>query len=217
VTQALPAGAVNAAPAGSGLPRVVAATSPYPWPYDGGLAENRMVLLISGAQRHWARRTTGAAQAVEHLIALSGAVRRAGGVVVGIRHVSAGPPHSQRPGLPHRSSQDASMVLPLGAFDEVIDAAGLDGFFGSSLDAHLLGSGRDQLFVAGLSMEGPVHSTMRSANDRGLECLLVADACSYDTPQTRHAAVSSVEMSGGIFGAVGTTANVIDALTTLHD
>jgi biuret amidohydrolase len=217
VTQAVPAGAVTAAPAGSGTPRVVTATTPYPWPYDAALGADRIVLLVAGAQRQWARRTTGSAEAVENLIALCSAVRRTGGVVVGVRHVGAGRAPWRRSYLPARSSQDAAMVLPLGAFDEVIDAAGLDGFFGSALDAHLLELRRDQLMVAGLSMEGPVHSTLRSANDRGYECLLIGDACSYDSVPTRDAAISSVEMSGGIFGAVGTTRHVIDALDSLPD
>ncbi len=217
MTQAVPAGPVNAVPAGSGSPRVVPATTPYPWPYDNALAADRIVLLVAGAQRQWARSTTGSADAVEKLITLCNAVRRAGGVVVGVRHVTAGPAPWRRSYLPAKSSQAAAMVLPLGAFDEVIDAAGLDGFYGSALDAHLLELRRDQLLVAGLSLEGPVHSTLRSANDRGFECLLIADACSYDSAPTRDASISSVEMSGGIFGAVGTTQNVIDALGSLPD
>jgi nicotinamidase-related amidase len=53
---------------------------------------------------------------------------------------------------------------------------------------------------------------MRAANDRGYECLLVEDAvCSYDEDLTA-AALSSIQMSGGIFGAVGTTDAVIDVL-----
>ena len=53
---------------------------------------------------------------------------------------------------------------------------------------------------------------MRSANDRGYECLLVVDACAPLEPELVPAAISMVEMSGGIFGAVGTTAPVLAAL-----
>jgi nicotinamidase-related amidase len=55
---------------------------------------------------------------------------------------------------------------------------------------------------------------MRSANDRGYECLLVADACRPVDPALRAPALSMIEMSGGIFGAVGQSAQVLRALTT---
>jgi nicotinamidase-related amidase len=57
-----------------------------------------------------------------------------------------------------------------------------------------------------------VHSTLRSANDTGYECLLVADACSAHDPALVASSISSVEMSGGIFGAIGTTDAVLAAL-----
>ncbi len=44
---------------------------------------------------------------------------------------------------------------------------------------------------------------MRSANDRGYECLLVIDACVPHDPELVAASRSQIEMSGGIFGAVG--------------
>jgi nicotinamidase-related amidase len=72
--------------------------------------------------------------------------------------------------------------------------------------------GLTHLFVAGHGLEGPVHSLLRGANDRGFECLLVTDACSAFTPDCRDAAASMVCMSGGIFGAVGTTDAVVTAL-----
>jgi len=76
----------------------------------------------------------------------------------------------------------------------------------------LRAAGATHLLVAGHGLEGPVHSTLRSANDRGYECLLVIDACSPLDPGLAGAARSMVEMSGGIFGAVGTTADVLAAL-----
>ncbi len=53
---------------------------------------------------------------------------------------------------------------------------------------------------------------MRSANDRGYECLLVVDACAPLDPDLVAPATSMVEMSGGIFGAIGTTDPVLAAL-----
>jgi nicotinamidase-related amidase len=50
---------------------------------------------------------------------------------------------------------------------------------------------------------------MRSANDRGYECVLVSDACVAGAEQTRAAALSSIEMSGGIFGAIAQSADLV--------
>jgi nicotinamidase-related amidase len=64
-------------------------------------------------------------------------------------------------------------------------------------------------------MEGPVHSTMRSANDRGLECLLVIDGCAPLDPTLAEAGVRIIEMSGGIFGAVAPSQAVLSAFSIL--
>ena len=88
----------------------------------------------------------------------------------------------------------------------------MDGFYASPLDATLRALGRDQLVVCGQWLETGVHSTMRSANDRGYECLLAIDACVPYDPDLAAASRSQIEMSGGIFGAVGESAAVIDAL-----
>ena len=93
-----------------------------------------------------------------------------------------------------------------------IEAAGIDAFHGSGLDAALRHAGATHLLIVGHGLEGPVHSTMRSANDQGYECLLVLDAASPLRPDLVPASRSMVEMSGGIFGAVGLTADVLAAL-----
>ena len=71
----------------------------------------------------------------------------------------------------------------------------------------------ERLILVGYGLETCIHSTMRSANDRGYECLLVVDACvPYDEALVA-SSISMIEMSGGIFGAVGTSAAVIEAFT----
>lgn len=91
-------------------------------------------------------------------------------------------------------------------------ADGLDALHGGPLDGLLRREARTHLIVAGLGLEGPVHSTLRSANDRGYECLLVTDACAPLTTDLAEAAARTVTMSGGIFGAIGLTHAVLDAL-----
>ncbi len=98
--------------------------------------------------------------------------------------------------------------------DAVVDAFGVDGFSGSPLAECLAGLDVDHLLICGLGLEGPVHSTLRSANDRGLECLVVIDGCAPLDPTLGGPGVRIIEMSGGIFGAVAESSSVLAALAT---
>ncbi len=93
-----------------------------------------------------------------------------------------------------------------------LSSVGIDGFFGSQLDAVLRASHLTHLLLVGAPLETAVHSTMRAANDMGYECLLVEDATAALAPDLKPNTLSMIEMSGGIFGAIGTTAAVIAAL-----
>jgi len=138
--------------------------------------------------------------------ALARALRPAGGVVV---HVMTTPPRAARQAV-------ETAVETWGSTDSWVDhhveSMGVDGFYGSRLDGLLRSLGRDQLLLAGGWLETGVHSTMRSANDRGYECLLVLDACTAYDSDLVAASRSQIEMSGGIFGAVGSTDDVLAAL-----
>ncbi len=185
----------------------VAGTTPYPWPYDGGCPGERLALVLAGWDPWWraAVPASAAAHATEAGAAdLAAAIAAAGGGVLAVDH--APPP---RAGTGARRSIAGPPDPPSAT---VHRAAGVDGFYGSGLDASLRARGVTHLLVAGHGLEGPVHSTLRSANDRGYECLLVLDAASSLGPGLTGPARSMVEMSGGIFGAVGTIAKVLAAL-----
>lgn len=172
----------------------VAGTDPYPWPYDGLLDGPRLALVLPGWDQVWAGRALDVAAARDACRTLAVAVATVGGLVIAVAHRGAS-------GLPH------PMVCP------AVTADGIDAFHGGPLDDVLRRDGRTHLLMAGIGLEGPVHSTLRSANDRGYECLLVADATAALTTTLVEASAKTVTMSGGIFGAVGTTAAV---LATLH-
>lgn len=193
-------------------------TTPYRWPYDDVVHGPRLALVVAGAQQSWARRTTDPYRVREVLIESAQLVRNVGGSVVWLRH------RELVPAPRHRAEEDTFVVaiteldhdwslIPEGG-DVVVQAAGIDGFFGSCLDATLRWRGITHVAIGGFGLEGPVHSTLRSANDRGFECLLVNDASAALDDELRAAALSTVEMSGGIFGAVGQLSDLAELLST---
>jgi len=188
----------------------IEAADPYPWPYDGDLDPRRLALVVAGAQAAFAGRSVGAGAVARTLAAVAAAVARAGGLVVHLRHASA----TRRPsGLPPPPGGAGwALATHPAPGDLVVDAAGLDGFFGSGLDAALRARGADTLVLAGFGAEAAVSSTLRGANDRGYECLTLADAAAPFDPATGARSLHTVTMSGGIFGAVAPAAALLAAL-----
>jgi nicotinamidase-related amidase len=95
--------------------------------------------------------------------------------------------------------------------DATLEAGATNGFYSSRLDDVLRVNGRTDIIVAGWGLEGPVHSTLRAANDRGYECLLVADASTPLDPDLVFGSCEMVRFSGGIFGAFADAADVVSA------
>ncbi|TAK68613.1 MAG: cysteine hydrolase [Actinomycetota bacterium] len=187
----------------------VAGTTPYPWPFDGRLDPRRLVLVLVSPME--AGSAAPQSESTAAAVRIAAAVTAVGGKVVHVATIPPGRPRAsvQWAGAAAGGSADGPLAA---AADVTMVAAGIDGFFGTSLDHALRSWGVDQVLIGGIGLETSVHSTMRSANDRGFECLLVVDACAAADPSLTPAAVSMIEMSGGIFGAVGTTPAVLAAL-----
>jgi nicotinamidase-related amidase len=94
----------------------------------------------------------------------------------------------------------------------VIDKPGKGAFYNTALQAELQGRGIHQLVVMGVTTEVCVQTTLREANDRGHDCLLVEDACASYFPEFHAATLAMITAQGGIVGWVAPAAAVLAAL-----
>lgn len=191
----------------------VADTDPYPWPWNGDLAPTRTCLLIAGVQADHAAASVDSEQVLASISTLTQQLRSLGCAIVHVRHTApaGGAGVRPRPLLPVAGSPGAAAVLAADPADLVIDAAGHDAFCGSDLELELRARGIRNIVAVGLAAEVAVSCSVRSANDRGFECLTLADATAPLDPDTGARELCSVTMSGGIFGAIGTVGALLAA------
>lgn len=101
------------------------------------------------------------------------------------------------------------------AGEPIIDKPGKGSFLATDFDLVLQTKGIRNIVLTGVTTDVCVHTTMRDANDRGYECLLLSD-CTAATKHENHlAALDMIKMQGGVFGAVATSEQFIEIVETL--
>jgi nicotinamidase-related amidase len=207
---------------------------PYAWPYDGAFTPANTALIIIDMQTDFC----GVGGYVDKmgydlsltrapiapLKALLAEARRAGLLVIhtreGHRPDLADLPANKRwrsrrigAGIGDEGRDIIPELYPI-AGEPIIDKPGKGSFYATDLELLLHTRGVRNLILTGITTDVCVHTTMRDANDRGFECVMLSD-CTGATDRDNHeAALKMIQMQGGVFGAVSDSAAVLDLLRT---
>ncbi len=96
--------------------------------------------------------------------------------------------------------------------EPVIDKPGKGAFYETDLDLILKNRGIHTLIVCGVTTEVCVHTTVRQANDRGYECVVLADCVGSYFPEFQRVGLEMIKAQGGIFGWVSDSTRAVQAL-----
>jgi nicotinamidase-related amidase len=97
--------------------------------------------------------------------------------------------------------------------EAIIDKPGKGSFYATDLDMLLRRKGIQNIALAGITTDVCVHTTMREANDRGYECLMLSDCTGATDYGNYLAALKMIKMQGGVFGAVADSTAFIKTIS----
>jgi len=212
---------------------------PGPFPLPVGKAAllvidmQRDFLLPGGFGESLGNDVSQLQRVVPPLARVLGAARAAGLLVLHTREghlpdLSDCPPAKLRRGNPSQQIGDPGpygRILIRGEFghdivdelapltgEPVIDKPGKGAFYATGLHDLLVRAGITHLIVTGVTTEVCVHTTVREANDRGFDCLVLADCVGSYFPEFHRVGLQMISAQGGIFGWVTDSADLLAAL-----
>jgi nicotinamidase-related amidase len=227
------------------MPKTIAGSEPYAWPYDGDLRPQNTALIIIDMQTDFCGKggyvdlmgydITPSRACIEPISAVLRVMRNKGYTIIHTRE-------GHRPDLSDlpdnkrwRSRQigagigdpgPAGRVLVRGeagweiipelaplSGEPIIDKPGKGSFYATDLEMLLRLRGIRNIVLTGITTDVCVHTTMRDANDRGFECVILSDCCAATDMNNHRAALHMVKMQGGVFGAVSDSRSFLDAIT----
>lgn len=94
----------------------------------------------------------------------------------------------------------------------IIDKPGKGAFYQTDLHLILQNKGIESLIFCGVTTHVCVHTTIREANDRGYECLMIEDGTATFDPRDQEAAIRMIHQQGGIFGWTTTSEHLLNSL-----
>jgi nicotinamidase-related amidase len=97
--------------------------------------------------------------------------------------------------------------------EPVVDKPGKGAFYDTDFGALLAAQGISQLIVTGVTTEVCVHTTVREANDRGFECLVLSDCVGSYFPDFHRVGLAMIAAQGGIFGWTAESADYLAVLS----
>jgi biuret amidohydrolase len=93
-----------------------------------------------------------------------------------------------------------------------IDKPGKGAFYNTALHAELIKRNITKLIFMGVTTEVCVQSSMREANDRGFDCMVLADCTESYFPEYKAATLSMISAQGGIVGWVSESGKLLAVL-----
>ena len=191
------------------------AADPYRWPYDGNMTPQNTALVVIDMQVDFCGEggyvdkmgydISLTRAPIEPLKQLFAAMRGAGYTIIHTRE-------GHKPDLSDLPANKRWRSRQIGTDGIGIGDMGPCGRILTIFDLVLHTRGIRNLILTGITTDVCVHTTMRDANDRGYECLILSD-CTAATDLGNHlAALKMVTMQGGVFGAVSDSRSVIEVV-----